>query len=196
VRPTYVSRAAATLRGSGVNVATVIAFPEGTAPTASKIAEAQSAVAAGATELDVMLNRGVLQARNHAAVSAELAALREACPKSQLKLILETSALSEEEIRAACELAYGAGWEYVKTSTGFCGRGASMNDVQIMSAVAAKMQSEASDKRVMKVKASGGIRTLADARAMVGAGASRIGASAGVKIVEEEKERDEQSEST
>ena len=142
----------------------------------------------GAHELDVVLNRGVLLAGSYAAVFAELHAIREACPKSELKLILETSELRTDDVLSASVLAYEARWEYVKTSTGFCGRGASLEDVELMSNVATVMQNrtKGEGRTRMKVKASGGIRTWKDAIAMVKEGASRIGASKGVDIVQEE----------
>jgi deoxyribose-phosphate aldolase len=142
----------------------------------------------GARELDVVLNRRVFLAGSYAAVFAELHAIREACPKSKLKLILETSELSTDQVINACVLAYEAQWEYVKTSTGFCGRGASLEDVALMSSVATAMQDKAKGegRSQMKVKASGGVRTWKDAIAMVKEGASRIGTSKGVSIAQEE----------
>jgi deoxyribose-phosphate aldolase len=173
----------------------VIAFHEGTAPTASKVVEALAAVAAGAKELDMVLNRKVLLGTpsepSYMATFAELKAIRDAVPVSKgvhLKLILETSALpTKQDVAAACVLAGAAGWDYVKTSTGFCGRGASVEDVQLMSACAKTIPAVLGNEEIMKVKASGGIRTFEDAEKMIEAGASRIGASSGMAIMEEAK---------
>jgi len=157
--------------------------------------EAQKAIEFGATELDVVLNRDVLQAGDYAATYAELFSLREVAPRASgvhLKLILETSMLSKREIIYACALAGWAGWDYVKTSTGFCGHGATVEHVRIMRTMTEVMAQHIEaknriDSRVfkMKVKASGGIRTYIDAVSMIEAGADRIGASAGVAIMEE-----------
>jgi deoxyribose-phosphate aldolase len=163
----------------------VISFPEGTDPVASKISACHAALADGAHELDVVLNRAVLQSGSYPAVYAELHAIRDACPKATLKLILETSQLAADKIVTASVIANDAGWEYVKTSTGFCGRGASLEDVRVMAGVAGAMKGRESRKgrERMKVKASGGVRTLEQALGMVAAGASRIGTSNGVGIV-------------
>lgn len=200
MRPEYVSRAAARLKGTPVEVATVIGFHEGTYPTAAKVVEAIKAFSDGALELDVVLNRDILKSGDLAGstIWAELHALRESCPKAVFKLILETSQLSEEEIINGCVIADITGWEYTKTSTGFCGRGASLGDVRIMSAVAEVMESRRASNEEekgyrlgrgkMKIKASGGVRSWEDAVKMVQAGASRIGTSSGIKIVTEGKE--------
>jgi deoxyribose-phosphate aldolase len=188
VRPNYVSRAASNLRGTPIKIATVISFPEGTDPTASKISSSHTALSDGAHELDVVLNRTVLQTGSYPAVYAELHAIREACPKASLKLILETSQLTTDDIVTASVIANDAGWDYVKTSTGFCGRGASLEDVRSMRSVAFAMKGRQSrdGRGVMKVKASGGVRTLEQALCFVDAGASRIGTSNGVGIIKEE----------
>jgi deoxyribose-phosphate aldolase len=183
-------------------VASVIAFHEGTAPTASKVVESLSAVAAGAKELDIVLNRVTLlgpspesqglESFKYGATYAELKALRDAVPVSSgihLKLILETSQLSREAIVAACVLAGAADWDYVKTSSGFCGGGATVEDVKLMKHSAEIISAvlpleDGKRRRVMKVKASGGVRKFEDAIKMIDAGASRIGASSGVAIVE------------
>ncbi|KAF2400451.1 deoxyribose-phosphate aldolase [Trichodelitschia bisporula] len=171
-------------------IATVISFPAGTKMTAEKVADGQAALAAGAQELDVVLNRRPLQEGEYAAVYAELAAVRAGC-SGVLKLILETSRLSAHEIIAATVLATTAGWEFVKTSTGFHGPGARVEDVRVMRRVGQWMVKwmgeEGFSRGVLQVKASGGIKTVGDARAMVEAGATRIGASAGVGILKEAK---------
>jgi deoxyribose-phosphate aldolase len=154
------------------------------------VSEALGAAKDGAHELDAVLNRGVLKDGLYSAVFAELHAIREACPKSELKLIFETSELSTDEVLKACVLAYEARWEYVKTSTGFCGRGASLEDVELMSNVATIMQKKGKGvgRSPTKVKASGGVRSWKDAVEMVQKGASRIGTSRGVGITVEEKQ--------
>ena len=164
----------------------MIGFHEGTQSTASKVSESEEAIAAGATELDVVINRTQVQAGDYVAVWEELSAIRQVSPvqKVILKLILETSQLSREEIVAASVVAGYAGFDYIKTSTGFFGRGASEEDVQLMGRVAS-LVGEQLGKEKMKVKASGGVRTLGDAKTMLDAGAERIGASAGVAIVQD-----------
>lgn len=180
------------LRGTTIPVASVIGFHEGTQSTKSKVEESQRAVAAGAFELDMVLNRDQLNKKQYRTVYDELRAVREVAirPTVELKLILETSSLDKDQIIAASVLAGYAGWDYIKTSTGFHGRGASVEDVKLMGEVAKilaqTMESEGiTNLARMKVKASGGIRTLEDAGKMIHAGASRIGASAGVSIVQE-----------
>ena len=160
--------------------------------------EATAAVSVGAKELDVVIHYPLLHSSNPDFVSAypsiysSLLSVRNACPppRTTLKVILETSQLSHEEIVAGSVLSIAAGADFIKTSTGFLGRGASIEDVQIMRAVAANeavlgLRAAESKSRPVKVKASGGIRTAADVIKMVEAGAERIGASAGVAIVTE-----------
>ncbi|PYI17083.1 deoxyribose-phosphate aldolase, partial [Aspergillus violaceofuscus CBS 115571] len=165
--------------GVGVGVACVIAFPSGLDPTASKTAEAASAVSAGATELDMVLHRPLLQEGRYTAVYADIRAVREAVPAGVvLKVILETGRLAGmEEVVAGSVVACLAGADYLKTSTGFDGPGARVEDVRVMRWVAARMG------RGTRVKASGGVRGAEDWRRMVAAGAERIGSSSGVGIV-------------
>jgi deoxyribose-phosphate aldolase len=173
-----------------VKVGCAIGFHEGTYSTAAKVAESQEAIAAGASELDVVLNRETLQSGDLAAVYEELKALRAVAPPPvTLKLILETSQLSKEEIIAASVLAGYAGFDFIKTSTGFCGGGATVEDVLLMSKVA-DVVSQRDDLgdfkgKKMKVKASGGVRSLEDAKQMIEAGAERIGTSGGIKIMKD-----------
>jgi deoxyribose-phosphate aldolase len=186
VRLPFVTHAVQSLPSDGtIKVACVIGFHEGTQSTSSKVEEARSAIEAGASELDAVLNRELLQAGKYDAVYNELKQLRELAPpeKVVMKLILETSQLSREEIIKASVLAHTAGFDFIKTSTGFCGRGASKEDVILMRACAVYLAS--TDGKLMKVKASGGVRGYEDARTMIELGAERIGASSGVKIVEE-----------
>jgi deoxyribose-phosphate aldolase len=178
VNPCWVSLCADLLKGTEVAVCTVIGFPLGANIPAVKAFEAAEAIRQGATEVDMVLNVGALKDGNHALVQEDIAAVVAAAKgKALVKVILETCLLTEEEKRIACRLAKAAGADYVKTSTGFSTGGATEADIALMRAeVGAEMG----------VKASGGIRDYATAQAMLRAGASRIGASAGVQIVAEE----------
>ncbi|PGH09565.1 deoxyribose-phosphate aldolase [Blastomyces parvus] len=191
VREAYVSRAVARLKDTGIGVACVIGFHEGTYSTAEKVSETKKAINDGASELDMVINYPLLKEGKYTDVYADVLAVRKAATHSSedvgnkfggkvgLKVILETSQLSREQIVAGCVISCIAGADFVKTSTGFNGPGASVENVALMRAVC-----EALGKGV-KVKASGGVRTLGDCVQMIRAGAERIGASAGVKIVQE-----------
>ncbi|OCK95727.1 aldolase [Cenococcum geophilum 1.58] len=247
VRLPFVARCVSNLRGSSVVVACVVGFHEGTYDTYAKLQEAQEAVKAGASELDIVLNHSILtsaptpspksasstpppapshkqtlsdattesitasnsstpptsgpysvpsndsnttttthpaQPPNYSAIFTELAALRTLCPApTLLKLILETSALTPAQILAATHLAAAARFDFVKTSTGFAGRGATEADVLLMRAACDVLGQRAA--RGMQVKASGGIRSLEGAVAMLRAGAGRLGTSSGVWIMQE-----------
>lgn len=175
VNPYWVSLCKQLLEGSGVKVCTVIGFPLGANTTESKVFEAKDALKNGADELDMVINIGALKSKAYDTVLQDIKAVRGAGEHFTLKVIIETSVLTEEEKIKACELSAQAGADFVKTSTGFTGGGATAEDVRLMRAhVPANMQ----------VKASGGVRTREDFDAMVAAGATRIGASAGVKIIE------------
>lgn len=188
VRPEYVSLAKTKLLNSGIEVACVIGFPEGTHKTSEKVAEATKAITDGASELDMVLNYETLQRGDAQAAYDDVKAVREvASPSITLKVIFETSQLTSEQIVAACVLSCKAGADFVKTSTGFRGRGASLEDVKLMRAACDVATQLIGGKRV-KIKASGGIRTGKDLINMADAGAERIGASAGVKIIEGLKE--------
>ena len=168
----------AELAGSAVKACSTIGFPLGAMSTEAKVAEAKAAVRDGAREIDMVINVGALHDGDFATVSSDIAALADACHRGDalLKVILETALLSDEQKATACRLAKAAGADFVKTSTGFGPSGATAADVRLMrGAVGAEVG----------VKASGGIRTLADLLAMMEAGANRIGASASVAIVEE-----------
>ena len=168
------------LRGSGVSLAAVVGFPLAAMPSEAKVCEAEACLLAGADELDVVLNLGWLKAGNLKAVATELRLLREAAADAMLKLILETCYLGDAEKTTACRLALEAGWDFVKTSTGFGKGGATLADVRLMKeAVGGKMQ----------VKASGGIRDLDAALAFIDAGADRLGTSSGLALVEAYKNR-------
>ena len=147
-------------------------FPEGTGSTASRAREARAAADAGASEVDVVLGRAALQGRDHGAVLRDLQEVV-AAARVPVKVILETSRLSRDEKVAACALSQAAGAAWVKTSTGYAGSGATVEDVALL---------RASVGPSMGVKASGGIRTADDALRMVRAGADRIGTSAGPAI--------------
>jgi len=174
VRSNWAARAARALAGTGVEVVATVDFPEGNGSTEARAREARAAAAAGAGEIDVVLGRAALQARDHGAVLRDLVAVV-AAARVPVKVILETSRLTREEKVAACALAQAAGAAWVKTSTGYAGGGATVEDVALL---------RASVGPSVGVKASGGIRTAADALRMVRAGADRIGTSSGPAIVE------------
>ncbi|KAF2724641.1 aldolase [Polychaeton citri CBS 116435] len=198
VRPGFVARAVSNLKGSDVLVASVVGFHEGTYDLEEKMRDSKQSLDAGAHELDIVLNYPALQKGDYSAIFNELATLRlQAPPPVLLKLIFESSQLTDAQITAACTLAAAAEFDYVKTSTGFKGHGATVGHVQLMAACCDKLaavveKEDASGKRKMKVKASGGVRTLDDAIKMLQAGASRLGTSAGVWIAKEAGERAEE----
>lgn len=175
INPVWVSYAKEQLKGSDVKVCTVIGFPLGANTTAVKVYETEDALKNGADEIDMVINIGALKAKEYQTVLQDIQAVRKACMGHVLKVIIETSQLTDEEKVKACELSAQAEADFVKTSTGFTGGGATAPDVALMrKSIPAHMQ----------VKASGGVRSRADFDAMVAAGATRIGASSGVKIVE------------
>jgi deoxyribose-phosphate aldolase len=167
VPPCYV--AAAAEHAPEVTVATVVGFPHGQHATRAKVAEAKQAYEDGADELDVVVNVGRLQAGDHEAVGAELAAVVSATPLP-VKLIVETTLLSDDQKRTVGALAEDAGAAFLKTSTGFADGGATVPDVELLA-------------EYLPVKASGGVGSYDEAVAMLDAGAERIGASSGVEIV-------------
>lgn len=178
INPRYVSLCASLLKDSDVNVCTVIGFPLGATSEASKVAEAKEALLDGADEIDMVISIGDLKDGNDDAVYEEIKALKEVCHDKVLKVILETCLLTNEEKVRACLLAVKAKADFVKTSTGFSKGGATVSDVRLM-------KQTVGDKA--QVKASGGIRDKETFLAMIEAGATRIGASAGVKIMEDLK---------
>ncbi len=165
------------LAGSQAKVCTVVGFPLGAMSTDAKAAETEIAVRDGAREIDMVIPIGALKSGESEAVKTDIAAVVNAAHAGGaiVKVIIETALLTDEEKRLACRLAKEAGAEFVKTSTGFSSAGATAYDVALMRETVGAQ---------MGVKASGGIRTIEDLRAMVAAGANRIGASASVKIVE------------
>ncbi len=175
VNPYWVDVCAGELKGAGVEVCTVIGFPLGATTTATKSFEAAEAVRRGATEVDMVINIGALKDGNFPVVHDDIeAVVRSVSGQACVKVILETVLLNDDEKVAACALAKEAGAHYVKTSTGFAGGGATVADVQLMRRVVGPQ---------VGVKASGGIRDRETAEAMIAAGANRLGASAGVKII-------------
>ncbi len=174
VNPHFVSRCATNLKGSNVKVCTVIGFPLGQTLTSVKVYETKAAIKAGAEEIDMVINISMLKQRLDIEFQGEIAQVKQACAGHLLKVIIETCLLSDEEKVRACRLAVGAGADYVKTSTGFASGGATIADVALMRQTVGP---------TIGVKASGGIRSLEDVKAMVEAGATRIGTSSGVKIM-------------
>lgn len=177
VNPYWVPVVANELRGSPVKVCTVVGFPLGANATEIKVAETEAAIRAGAEEIDMVINIGELRGGNHDAVLHDIEAVVRAAHAGRaiVKVILETALLDDAQKAAACTLAKKAGADYVKTSTGFGPHGATVADVALMRRVVGPE---------MGVKASGGIRSLDDLKSMASAGATRIGASASVKIIE------------
>ncbi|MBI4375711.1 MAG: deoxyribose-phosphate aldolase [Elusimicrobia bacterium] len=178
VNPSYVPFCAKKLSGSGVKVCTVVGFPLGSTTATVKSIEARDAIANGADEIDMVINVGALKSGNDSAVYDDIRAVREATRGKVLKVILETALLSQEEKVRACLLAKRAGADFVKTSTGFGGGGATAEDVRLMRETVGPL---------MGVKASGGIRDAASAQKMIEAGATRLGTSASVAIVTDAK---------
>ena len=177
INPYWVPLAAAELKGSPVKVCTVAGFPLGANSAAIKKAEADAAARAGAQEIDMVINVGALRSGDYDTVKQDIEAVVEVSHKAGaiVKVILETALLDDNQKSVACTLAKLAGADFVKTSTGFGPGGATAQDVALMRRVVGPE---------MGVKAAGGIRTLEDLRSMAAAGATRIGASASVKIVE------------
>lgn len=178
VNPTHVKLAAQLLKGSDVDVCTVIGFPLGASAAAVKAYETQQAIRDGATEIDMVINIGALKSRDYKAVYEDIAAVVATAHAANalVKVIIETALLTDEEKVIASQLSKAAGADFVKTSTGFGPGGATVEDVALMRRVVGPD---------IGVKASGGVRNYADTQAMIAAGATRIGASAGVAIVSE-----------
>ncbi|WP_203288129.1 deoxyribose-phosphate aldolase [Metabacillus sp. cB07] len=175
VNPTWVETAAALLNGTEVKVCTVIGFPLGASTPETKAFETGDAIAKGATEVDMVINIGALKDKNDELVERDIRAVVDAAKgKALTKVIIESCLLTDEEKVRACELSVKAGADFVKTSTGFSTGGATVEDIALM------RKTVGPD---IGVKASGGVRDRAGALAMVEAGATRIGASAGIAIV-------------
>ncbi|MDQ3211576.1 MAG: deoxyribose-phosphate aldolase [Acidobacteriota bacterium] len=180
VNPAWVSTAAALLRGTGVGVCSVVGFPLGATTADVKNYETRRAIFDGATEIDMVINIGALKSGDVRTVERDIAAVVEACQQCGVvsKVIIEAALLTDDEKVTACTLSKAAGADFVKTSTGFASGGATAADVTLMRRVVGAE---------MGIKAAGGVRDLEGLKAMVAAGATRVGASAGVKIVQEAK---------
>jgi len=177
VNPTWVSLCAQLLQGSAVKVCTVIGFPLGATSSESKAFETETATKQGATEIDMVINIGALKARDLDTVARDIRGVVNVAHARGIivKVIIETTLLTDEEKTIASLISKEAGADFVKTSTGFAGGGATVHDVELMRKAVGPQ---------MGVKASGGVRTYEDAASMIKAGATRIGASAGVKILQ------------
>lgn len=178
VNPAHVRLSAQLLKGSDVAVCTVVGFPLGATPATVKAFETQQAIRDGASEIDMVVNIGALKSQDYKVVYDDIASVVRAAHAGNaiVKVIIEAALLTDEEKVIACQLAKAAGAEFVKTSTGFGPGGATVADVALMRRVVGPS---------LGVKAAGGVRNLQDAQAMIAAGATRIGASAGVRIVKE-----------
>ncbi|UXR71762.1 deoxyribose-phosphate aldolase [Staphylococcus sp. IVB6240] len=175
VNPTHVAYSAEKLADSDVLVCTVIGFPLGASTSEVKACETKDAISKGADEIDMVINIGALKDGRYDDVQADIAAVVKASGDKTVKVIIETVLLTDEEKVKACELSKAAGADFVKTSTGFAGGGATPEDVKLMKDTVGD---------ALEVKASGGVRNLADFQAMLEAGATRVGASAGVQIMQ------------
>ena len=177
VNPTWVSLCAQLLQGSPVKVCTVIGFPLGATTPETKAFETETAIKQGATEIDMVINIGALKARDLELVARDIRGVVNVTHARGIlvKVILETALLTDEEKTIASLISKEAGADFVKTSTGFASGGATVQDVALMRKAVGPQ---------MGVKASGGVRTYEDAESMIKAGATRIGASAGVKIIQ------------
>jgi deoxyribose-phosphate aldolase len=175
IQPHFVSFAKQKLVESSVKVCTVIGFPLGQNTRETKVFETKKAIGEGADEIDMVLNISLLKAAKFHELYLEIADIKYACQGRILKVILETCLLTNEEIIKACEIAKEAKVDFVKTSTGFSTSGATVEHVRLM-------KKTVGDK--VQVKASGGVRSLADMQAMIEAGATRIGTSSGIKILQ------------
>nr|WP_255639532.1 deoxyribose-phosphate aldolase [Deinococcus betulae] len=178
INPVYIPLAKAELSGSDVKVATVCGFPLGAVSSEQKAAEARLSVQAGADEVDMVIHIGAALDGDWAAVEADVRAVRGATEGAVLKVIIETCYLNDEQKRAATEASVRGGADFVKTSTGFGTGGATLDDVRLMREVIAGRA---------QIKAAGGVRTADDAKAMIEAGATRLGTSGGVALVAGER---------
>lgn len=186
VNPFFVPLVAEIVRGSAVKVCSVAGFPLGATTTDAKVFEAHEAIQRGAHEIDMVMNVGALKFGDDGTVEDDIRRVAAACHHGNAicKVILENCLLTNEEKVRACKIAVRAGADYVKTSTGFNAGGATVDDVALMRATVGPK---------IGVKASGGIRTLEDLKKMVAAGATRIGTSSGVKIMQQAREENSQT---
>ncbi|MFG6114283.1 deoxyribose-phosphate aldolase [Halobacillus sp. MO56] len=179
VNPYWVNYCYEQLKETSVKVCTVIGFPLGANTKEIKAFETKQAIENGAAEVDMVINVGALKSKDYDTVQADIeAVVREAEDKALVKVIIETSLLTKEEKVQACELAVKAGADYVKTSTGFSGGGATVEDIKLMRTTVGPE---------LGVKASGGVRDFESTKAMIDAGATRIGASSGIQIIKGEQ---------
>lgn len=178
VNPSYVKLSSETMKDSDVLVCTVVGFPLGMTTTATKVFEAKEALENGADEVDMVINVGALKDGRYDYVRAEIKAIKEAVGHKVLKVIIETALLTQEEIVKASTLTVEAGADFVKTSTGFSTAGATPANVKLM-------KDTVKDKA--EIKAAGGVRSIDDLNEMVEAGATRIGTSGGINLVQGEK---------
>ena len=174
IAPSWVQLTAKIMNASKVRVCTVAGFPFGFEPWELKVQTVQTALAAGADEIDYVVNLGAVKGGDYELIAFEMEAMRRAAESVVIKVILETGYLTQQEKRKLCQLAVNTGLDYVKTSTGFGPGGASVDDVKLLAECC---------QSIIKVKAAGGIRTLQDLEDMVLAGAHRIGTSAGREII-------------
>ena len=178
IAPIWVRLAVKVAKTTGVRVCTVAGFPFGFETTEGKVRSMQAALDTGAEEIDYVVNLGAVKGRNYSLVAAEMEAMRRGAESAVVKVILETGYLTKNEKKHLCELAVSTGLDFVKTATGFGPSGASVAEVKLLAEYC---------QGKIKVKAAGGIRTIEDLEAMVGAGAHRIGTSSGKEILAEIK---------
>ena len=174
IAPIWVKLAVKVTTTTGVRVCTVAGFPFGFETTEGKVRSMQAALDTGAEEIDYVVNLGAVKGRNYSLVAAEMEAMRRGAESAVVKVILETGYLTKNEKKHLCELAVSTGLDFVKTATGFGPSGASVAEVKLLAGYG---------QGKIKVKAAGGIRTIEDLEAMVGAGAHRIGTSSGKEIL-------------
>lgn len=175
IPPCYVEMAKAYV-GDRLNICTVIGFPNGNCTTATKVFETMDAIKKGATEIDMVINVGMLRAKNYDYVLKEIMAVKEACGNLVLKVIIETCLLTEEEKVKMCQIVTESGADYIKTSTGFSTAGATFDDIALF---ASNVGPD------VKIKAAGGIKNFDDAKQFIQLGADRLGTSRLVKILKE-----------
>ena len=174
VNSCYVSLAKEQLKNSKIKVCSVIGFPLGAMSTKAKVSEAQSAIQDGADEIDMVMNIGFLKSKDYGKVKNDIESVKNAMPHHTLKVILETCYLEDNDIIKASELAIQAGADFIKTSTGFGTRGASIHDIELMKGVT---------KNTIKIKASGGIKDAKTALEYINLGVERLGTSSGIVIL-------------
>lgn len=170
----YLPLVAAELKSTNVLPVSVIGFPLGMMSTKSKAYETEFCVSSGAKEIDMVINIGALKDRQNSVVENDIREVVKACEHAKLKVIIETALLSEEEKELACKISLNAGAHFVKTCTGFNGGGATVDDIMLMKKIVGQQ---------MQIKASGGIKTIEQAKALIAAGANRLGTSSGVALV-------------